>query len=50
MVAAAKREGGAERSLHSKHKISSRYSEMVLASMSNSLASPTLHKKWMGLG
>ena len=50
MAAAAKREGGAERSLHSKHEISSRYLEMVLALTLNLPASLTLHKQWMGLG
>ena len=41
MAAATKREGGAERSLHSKYEILSRYLEMVLALMLNSLALPT---------
>jgi hypothetical protein len=50
MAAAAKREGGAESSLHSKHEISRKYLAVVLASTSYSSALLTLRKKWMGLG
>ena len=50
MAAVAKREGGVESSLRSKHKILREYLVVVLVSTLYSSALLTLHKKWMGLG